>query len=256
MAGVWRNLNPGGGYHAPMAPEAISVSGLTVPIPRLVPIPGGEFWMGKDGSRKDEGPRHRVSVGPFQAAASPVTNAEYAAYVKAAGVEPAPFAHEVQFAAQEQPVVGINWFDAVAYCEWLRAQTGIAFRLPTEAEREWAALGGLRDSDWPWGEGLHPAAARIDAKPGPHAPLHECANGYGLYCMAENVHEWCSDWYSPDYYATSPVDSPSGPAEGRRRAARGGSWRHREKVTRINARSSLDPSFRYADFGFRVYADA
>lgn len=236
--------------------ETVSFAGVLVPLPHLVAIPGGEFWMGKDDSRKDEGPRHRVAVGPFRAAVSPVTNSEYAAYTAASGTPPAPFAHEPQFAAPGQPVVGISWFDAVAYCEWLHEQTGIAFRLPTEAEREFAALGGRRDCDWPWGEGLHPAAASIDAMPGPHAPLPECANGYGLFCMAENVHEWCSDWYSPDYYAISPADSPAGAAESKRRAARGGSWRHRQKVTRINARSSLDPSFRYADFGFRIYVDA
>jgi len=74
--------------------------------------------------------------------------------------------------------------------------------------------------------------------------------------MAENVHEWCSDWYSPTYYAESPSDNPRGPAAGVRRASRGGAWRHREKTTRINARSSLVPEFRYSDFGFRVCADA
>jgi formylglycine-generating enzyme required for sulfatase activity len=87
-------------------------------------------------------------------------------------------------------------------------------------------------------------------------PLPECANGYGLFCMAENVHEWCSDWYSATYYAQAPRESPVGPAQGVRRASRGGSWRHREKVTRINARSSIPPEFRYSDYGFRVYADA
>ena len=73
--------------------------------------------------------------------------------------------------------------------------------------------------------------------------------------MAENVHEWCSDWYAADWYAGSPAHQPSGPESGRRRASRGGSWRHRDVTTRINARSSLDPSFHYSDFGFRVYRD-
>ena len=127
---------------------------------------------------------------------------------------------------------------------------------PTEAEREFAALGGFEGGDWPWLGDRHPAVEAIDAMDRPHAPLPACANGYGLSCMAENVHEWCSDWYAADYYTVASEDSPRGPAEPtKRRASRGGSWRHREKVTRINARSSLDPTFRYADFGFRVYAD-
>jgi iron(II)-dependent oxidoreductase len=225
-------------------------------LPRMVRIEGGAFTMGKADSRKDEAPPHRVLLRSFQAAASPVTNSEYARYVAATGSPPPPFMCEERFAAPGQPVVGISWFEAMAYCEWLRAQTGIPFRLPTEAEREYAALGGRDGGDWPWPGEAHPIAAEIDAMPGPHAPREECANGYGLRCMAENVHEWCSDWYSAGYYEVSPVESPSGPAEGKRKVSRGGSWRHREKVTRINARSSLDPAFHYSDFGFRVYADS
>lgn len=225
-------------------------------VPTLLSIPGGEFVMGKDGSRKDEAPAHRVVVGAFRAAVSPVTNAEYAAYVAATGAAPPRFLGEERFAHPEQPVVGISWAEAVAYCEWLAVQTGIPFRLPTEAEREWAALGGLAGGDWPWEGDAHPIASWIDSREGPHAPREECANGYGLRCMAENVHEWCADWYGAGYYAVSAVESPRGPAEGTRRASRGGAWRHKEKVTRINARSSIPPEFRYNDYGFRVYADA
>lgn len=222
----------------------------------LVAVPGGEFVMGKDGSRADEAPAHRVVIRPFLAALGPVTNAQYAAYIAATGTSPPPFLAEERFAVPEAPVVGVNWFEAVAYCQWLSAETGTPFRLPTEAEREFAALGGLPGGDWPWIGTQHPIAAAIDAMDGPHVPREECANDYGLRCMAENVHEWCSDWYSPSYYAVSPVESPRGPADGKRRVSRGGAWRHKEKVTRINARSSLDPTFRYSDFGFRVYTDA
>ncbi|MGE5597015.1 MAG: formylglycine-generating enzyme family protein [Hyphomicrobiales bacterium] len=235
---------------------SLVLGGLEVEIPQPIAIPGGSFVMGRADSRPDEAPPHRVTVRPFRAAVAPVSNAEYAGYVRAAGTQPAPFLGEERFAAPDLPVVGINWFEAVAYCEWLRETTGIPFRLPTEAEREWAALGGRPGGDWPWPGEEHPAAALITGIDGPHVPTAACANGYGLRCMAENVHEWCSDWYSRDYYADSPEEDPRGPAEGRRRASRGGAWRHRIVVTRINARSSLDPSFHYSDYGFRVYADA
>ena len=225
-------------------------------IPELVDVPGGTFLMGKDGSRPDERPAHLVTVGRFRAAVTPVTNAAYLAYVAGARASMPPFAPEERFGGPEQPVVGINWFEAVGYCEWLSGVTGTHFRLPTEAEREFAALGGRAGGDWPWPGERHPIATEIDAMPGPHVPLPECANGYGLRCMAENVHEWCSDWYDPAYYAVSPAGDPLGPRATRRRVSRGGSWRHREKVTRINARASLDPSFRYSDFGFRLYASS
>jgi formylglycine-generating enzyme required for sulfatase activity len=73
--------------------------------------------------------------------------------------------------------------------------------------------------------------------------------------MADNLDEWCSDWYAVDYYATSPEASPTGPETGMRRASRGGSWRHQLKFNRLSSRSSLNPTYRYNDYGFRLYAD-
>jgi formylglycine-generating enzyme required for sulfatase activity len=218
-------------------------------------VPGGTFVMGKADSRADEAPPHAVSVRAVLAAETPVTNRQYAAFRAAASAAEPPFLAEQRFAEPEAPVVGINWFEAVAYCEWLSTTTGRRFRLPTEAEREFAALGGLASSDWPWPGERAGFVAWVNSLEGPHVPSDACANGYGLRCMAENVHEWCLDWYDAAYYASSPADNPGGPETGKRKASRGGSWRHREKTTRINARSSLVPEFRYSDFGFRVYAD-
>lgn len=212
--------------------------------------------MGKANSAPDESPPHRVVLRPFRAAVTPVTNAEYQAFVADTGAAPPPFFHEPAFSDPGQPVAGISWFDAVEYCRWLESRTGTAYRLPTEAEREFAALGGLPGGDWPWPGAVHPRSELLAGATGPHRPAECVPNGYGLRCMADNVHEWCSDWYAAGYYAESPVESPGGPADGKRRASRGGSWRHRIPMTRINARSSLAPHFRYADFGFRVYADA
>lgn len=223
-------------------------------LPLLHDIPAGDFIMGNEAGASDERPEHRVRIEAFRAAVAPVSNAEYVRFVEATGREPSRFADDPRFNDRQQPVVGVSWFDAAAYCTWLRELSGIGFRLPTEAEREWASLGGLIRADWPWTE-RHPLGDEIASLDRPHPPAPECANGYGLRCVAENVHEWCADWHDSGYYAVAPLRAPGGPSHGRRKASRGGSWRHRVKFTRLTARASLDPSFRYNDFGFRVYAD-
>jgi sulfatase modifying factor 1 len=227
--------------------------------PEMVSLPGGAFVMGNDAGRADERPAHAVRIGPFRAGLRSVSNAAYEAFVRATGREPARFWADAGLNAPELPAVGITWPNAVAYCDWLRRETGGAFRLPTEAEREFAALGGLAGVDWPWGSDAPEARlelAEIATLSTTHVPTGVCANGFGLMCMADNVHEWCWDWYDAAYYAVSPTESPSGPMTGKRRASRGGAWRHQIKFNRCSARSSLDPTFQYNDYGFRVYADA
>jgi formylglycine-generating enzyme required for sulfatase activity len=231
----------------------------TLLLPEMVLLPDGGYYMGNDAGRSDERPAHLVTLKRFHAAVRPVTNAEYRVFLSATDREPPPFIDDPRFSLPGQPVAGVNWHDASAYCRWLTAETGVRFRLPTEAEREFAARGGRADHNWPWGNqppDARPELSEIAQLEQPHAPRPECANGFGLFCMADNVHEWCADWYAAGYYAASPQDSPRGPARGQRRASRGGSWRHQVKFTRVSARSSLNPNFRYNDFGFRVYADA
>ena len=226
---------------------------------RLRSLSGGSFIMGADDRRRDERPAHPVMLAPFRAAERPVSNAQYAEFVERTDAQPPPFWSQDGFDSPDAPVVGISWHDAVAYCAWLRGVSGIAVRLPTEAEREYAARGGLAGADWPEASDLWPdqtARAVVAVAEHPHVPLDACRNGFGLCCMADNVHEWCSDWYDRNYYSVSPADAPTGPASGMRRASRGGSWRHRIKFTRVSARSSLSPNYRYNDYGFRVYADA
>jgi formylglycine-generating enzyme len=225
-----------------------------------LPIPGGTFVMGDDEGRSDERPAHQVNVGPFVLGRYPVTNRDYAQYLLASSARAPRFWDDARFNRPLQPVVGVSWYDAVAYCSWLAEQTGRQCRLPTEAEREWAALGGLARARYPWGDAepalvgpWAPGAAGQDRP----LPVDDGApNGYGLCHIVDNVHEWCSDWWDPDYYAVSPIENPTGPANGSRRASRGGAWRHYLKFSRCSARSSLDPSFQYNDYGFRVAAEA
>ena len=82
------------------------------------------------------------------------------------------------------------------------------------------------------------------------------ANGYGLFNMGDNVHEWCLDWYGENYYPVSPEINPLGPENGTRRVSRGGSWRHQIKASRAAHRSSLPPSYRYTDYGFRLVKES
>jgi len=218
-------------------------------------VPACAFAMGDASGRPDERPVHTVYVSAFRMALLPVTNDEYARFLDATKREPSRFWDDARFNAPDQPVVGVSWFDAVAFCDWLSVCTGDSWRLPTEAEREKAARGGLDGARFPWGDDAAPDGGRFD-QDAPRPAGLSVANGYGLFDMGYNVHEWCADWYDADYYAVSPDGDPRGPAMGTRRASRGGAWRHQIKVSRCAARSSLDPSFRYNDYGFRVVCDA
>jgi formylglycine-generating enzyme required for sulfatase activity len=196
-----------------------------------------------------------VYVSAFEIAVLPVTNADYARYLDATGAEAPRFWDDPCFNSPAQPVVGVSWFDAVAYCDWLSAVTGASCRLPTEAEREKAMRGGIDGQRFPWGDDAGVDDGRF-AQEAPRPVGMSEPNGYGLRDMAYNVHEWCSDWYGAEYYAGSPEHDPQGPESGTRRASRGGAWRHQVKVCRCGARSSLDPTFRYNDYGFRVVREA
>jgi formylglycine-generating enzyme required for sulfatase activity len=217
--------------------------------PDVVTIPAGDFLMGSEAGRDDERPVHRVWVDAFAIARYPVTRREYDVFLGATGHPATKFWTDPRFQLAQQPVVGPSWVDAVAYCEWLSAQTGKPYRLPTEAEREKAARGGLEGRDYPWGD-----EPPLDLR-GPNPPLEvvgtEGPNGYGLYNMSVGVHEWCSDRYGAGFYAVSPERNPKGPAAGNRRVARGGSWRHAIRYSRCAGRSSLGSEKTFNDFGFR-----
>jgi formylglycine-generating enzyme len=225
--------------------------------PGWVLIPSGWFGMGSATGQDNERPRHRVWVDAFYLAECQVTNRDYKLFLDACGVPPPPMWHDPKFSDPVQPVVAVSWFDAVLYCEWLARATARKCRLPSEAEWERAARGGVEDKLFPWGD--DPPQSRPSYanrwESGPEPVAQSPPNGFGLYDICENVHEWSSDWYQADYYAVSPERNPRGPESGSRRSSRGGSWRHHIKIARCAARSSIPPEFRYADYGFRVACD-
>ena len=222
--------------------------------PLMARVPEGWFSMGCEGGRDDEKPVHRVWVDAFELAVYQVTNEEYAR-ILAAMHYPAPLRwDDPNFNHPKMPVVGLSWHEAVAYCEWLSRATGSFYRLPSEAEWERAARVGAEHSLYSWGDSppeLIPDYA-VRWKSGPEPVGLYPPNACGFYNLGDNVHEWCADWYDAGYYSRSPERNPLGPSGGTRRASRGGSWRHHIKVSRIAARSSIPPAFKYADYGFRI----
>ena len=229
--------------------------------PKLVQIPASNFLMGSDKGQDCERPIHQVQVDSFRLAATQVTNEEYRAFVSATATTPPPFWNDPIFNHPRQPVTVVSWHEAIRYCEWLSAQTGDRFRLPTEAEWECAARGGLEQKQFPWGDDPPQSLPNYATRwqNGPEIVAQYAPNNFGLYDIGDNVHEWCSDWYDPNYYAICPEQNPQGPDQcpmkPARKSSRGGSWRHQIKVARCSARSSIPPEFQYADYGFRVACD-
>lgn len=214
--------------------------------------------MGSETGQDNERPVRRVWVDDFCVAACQVTNADYSVFLGDTGAMPPPHWADPKFDHARQPVVAVSWFEAGQYCDWLSQRSRLRFRLPTEAEWEYAALGGADGRQFPWGDEPPESLPNYGQRwlTGPEPVAQYAPNGFGLYDICENVHEWCSDWFDPGYYAVAPERNPRGPEGGQRKASRGGSWRHHIKVARCAARSSIPPQFQYADYGFRVACDA
>lgn len=221
--------------------------------PEVIIIRGAEFLMGCESGAAGERLVHRVFVDEFAIGRFAVTNQLYQFFIEDTGHEAPPGWDDSRFNHPDQAVTSVSWFDAMAYCNWLSEKAGKRYRLPTEAEWERAARGGLERKLYTWGDEapqLQPNYSELWLN-GPERVGQRPPNGFGLHDVSENVHEWCSDWFDERYYFDSPSNNPQGPATGTRRASRGGSWRHQIKITRVAARSSIPPEFKYSDYGFR-----
>jgi len=260
-------------------------------LPELAVIPAGEFLMGSEDAEEDERPVHRVHVDEFLLSVQPVTIAEYARFVRDTGHRP-PAVYELPLvvgaggadrerafrqiampyvwidaeppaARAVHPVSLVRYDDATAYCAWLSAVTGRAFRLPTEAEWEKAARGGAESKRYPWGDRLESGMANFLVDPaarerhGTTACRAHPPNGFGLFDMAGNVWEWVHDWYEPGYYASAPARNPAGPPTGQLRVLRGGGWLVADvRMLSCSHRHKVPPdTYSYA-IGFRVACGA
>ncbi len=224
----------------------------------LVVIPAGEFLMGSEGGYPNERPVHAVFVKTFALSQYPVTNAQYEQFVKETGHR-VPYLDDPRVESEnwnreqlthppgrgQHPVVLVSWRDAQAYCEWAGG------RLPTEAEWEKAARGGLEGKLYPWGDDIDPSLANYDTRTGTTPVGSYPANDYGLYDMAGNVWEWVADWYDPKYYQRSP-HHPPGPEQGTVRVLRGGAWLLFPQFCRVAYRFRNSPDFRFNLIGFRL----
>ncbi|MDY0165855.1 MAG: formylglycine-generating enzyme family protein [Thermoguttaceae bacterium] len=235
---------------------------------KFVLIPPGEFMMGSpagDGDAyDDEKPQHRVRITkPFYFGIHEVTQAEYRQVM---GSNPSGFSQTGTRSdrvsgidTSRLPVEQVSWENAVEFCRKLSASSGERsagreYRLPTEAEWEYTCRAGTA-TPFHFGSDLSAASARFDGSSSSGRPTaigSYSANGFGLYDMHGNVHEWCADWFSSSYYANSPMDDPLGPTSGSARVRRGGSWLSIPRGCRSAFRSGTSPDRGFNVQGFRV----
>ena len=233
----------------------------TMAFGQMQPIPAATFDMGEDGGVENAAPRHTVALSPYSIDKYEVANAQYDSCVHRGACTPAHYDDgacmlwtgrefkNVRVRGDSRgpryPVACVTWSQARDYCR------GKGKDLPTEAQWEYAALGG-RDAMYSWGN-QQPEAKRcarpLDNKPRPVGSF--APNPYNLYDMTGNVWEWTNDHYQPDYYSTSEPKDPQGPEVGQYRVIRGGGWYSDAAQLRIKNRHWFDPNFSEVSIGFR-----
>ncbi|MCQ2260155.1 MAG: formylglycine-generating enzyme family protein [Bacteroidales bacterium] len=217
----------------------------------FVRVRAGSFTMGATSEQEnpwdDEKPAHRVTLtSDYWMGATEVTQALWKAVM---GSNPS------MFQGDDLPVESVSWDDCQDFLEKLNRITGKRFRLPTEAEWEYAARGGgsSRGYQYAGGSNVGNVAWYYGNAGGETHPVGQLrANELGLYDMSGNVWEWCQDWYGKDYYSSGSQTNPTGPSSGSHRVLRGGTWYSDAWISRSSIRNCVTPDFRNSRFGFRL----
>ncbi len=248
-------------------PELREVKNIQLLLTEMVIIPGGNFWRGSNEGNRDEMPRHQVDLPSFAIDKHPVTNEQFMRFLDVMGGEK-DNSHQdiirlkdsrikrsagklnIESGYGKHPVVGVTWYGAVAYAKW------VGKRLPTEAEWEIAALGGVENALYATGDDIEKSEANFFSSD-TIAVMSYRPTGYGLYDIAGNVYEWCHDWYGYNYYEVSvqEPDNPKGPWQGVYRVLRGGCWKSLKEDLRCSKRHRNNPGAVNGTYGFRCAAD-
>ncbi len=221
-------------------------------IPEMTEIPPGYFWMGSSGWNSDEAPIHKVTFTEgFRMSVTEITNAQYEAFRP----EHKELRGKDGFSTKDnEAVIHVSYEDATAYCRWLSEQTGKTYRLPTEAEWEYACRAGTYTRYWcgDWitsgmekNQKTERDLVHVSLEVGKSEP-----NRFGLYDMHGNVEEWCLDWHGP--YLPQEQTDPAGPRSGEFRVTRGGSHNTPHDFLRSANRSAAVPTDRHSQIGFRI----
>ncbi len=233
---------------APSQVKTFTVNGVSF---KMMPVQGGTFTMGateeQSEAQSNERPAHEVTLSSFYMGETEVTQELWLAVM---GTNPSSFTGDLQ-----RPVERVSWNDCQVFITQLNALTGQQFRLPTEAEWEFAARGGNLSHGFQYsGDNNIDMVAWYIGNSGnqTHPVASKKANELGLYDMSGNVWEWCQDWYDADYYSNSPSNNPSGPETGFYRVDRGGCWFISAARCRVTYRGDCSPSNAYYNNGLRL----
>jgi formylglycine-generating enzyme required for sulfatase activity len=250
------------------APEKREHADASPILTDMVTVQGGSYLRGSNTGCRDEMPQHRVDVASFAVDIHPVTNEQFVRFLEAMNGEKDAQNHDiirlrdsrikksggrisVEPGYNKHPVVGVTWYGAVAYCQW------VGKRLPTEVEWEVACCGGLDNPLYSTGDQIEKTQANFFSSD-TTAVMSYPPNGYGLYDMSGNVYEWCQDWYEYAYYEASQQEpnNPKGPLQGVYRVLRGGCWKSLKEDLRAPKRHRNNPGSANGTYGFRCVSDA
>lgn len=248
-------------------PEYKEVKNIQPLLTDMVVIPGGVFYRGSNDGNRDEVPRHQISLSSYAIDIHPVTNEQFVRFLEIMGGEKDSNHQDIirlrdsrikrsggklsiESGYAKHPVVGVTWYGAVAYAKW------VGKRLPTEAEWEIAARGGMENSLYPMGDDIEKSQANFFSAD-TTTVMSYIPNDYGLYDMVGNVYEWCQDWYGYNYYEISiqEPENPKGPLQGVYRVLRGGCWKSLKEDLRCSRRHRNNPGTVNGTYGFRCAAD-